>query len=100
MFPDLDSQPAVERNTRQGEHLRGQVNLSPTEPPLTLDELPQEDGYGHYHESASGFAFLQLVKDRLASLPSMSLDFSDYPSPVPEGRLGILPPKSIAYVLL
>lgn len=74
--------------------------VSPAQHNPTLEEPPQEDQYGHYHGSASGFAFLQSVKDRLASLPSMSLDFSDYPLAVPGKRPGILPPKAIADTLV
>ncbi|KAE8370442.1 hypothetical protein BDV27DRAFT_61571 [Aspergillus caelatus] len=44
-----------------------------TEEPLA----PQEDQYGHHHGSASGFAFLRFVRIRLASLPSLSLDYPD-----------------------
>ncbi|KAL4880355.1 fungal-specific transcription factor domain-containing protein [Aspergillus karnatakaensis] len=82
---------------------------SPSQPPQgsllsplssTLEEPPQKDQYGHYHGTASGFAFLQFVKTRLASLPSMSLDFSDYPLGPLGSRPGFLPPKSIADTLL
>jgi hypothetical protein len=62
----------------------------------TPEEPPQKDQYGHFHGSASGFAFLQFAKDRLARLPSMSLNFSDYPLTYSGKLPGILPPKSIA----
>lgn len=73
---------------------------SPAQHNPTLEEPPQEDQYGHYHGSASGFAFLLSVKDRLASLPSMSLDFSDYSLAVPGKRPGILPPKAVADTIM
>ncbi|BCS26908.1 fungal specific transcription factor domain-containing protein [Aspergillus puulaauensis] len=100
------SEPAVDLSTPS--HHSEAPNLSIPEPRTvspaqhnpTLEEPPQEDQYGHYHGSASGFAFLQSVKDRLASLPSMSLDFSDYPLAVPGKRPGILPPKAITDTLV
>lgn len=100
------SEPAVDLSTPS--HHSEAPNLSIPEPRTvspaqhnpTLEEPPQEDQYGHYHGSASGFTFLQSVKDRLASLPSMSLDFSDYPLAVPGKRPGILPPKAIADTLV
>ncbi|KAE8308235.1 fungal-specific transcription factor domain-containing protein [Aspergillus transmontanensis] len=66
----------------------------------TPEEPPQEDQYGHFHGSASGFAFLQLVKARLASLPSMSLNFPDYPLVNSTNSPATLPPKSIADTLI
>ncbi|KAI9035967.1 fungal specific transcription factor domain-containing protein [Aspergillus affinis] len=60
------------------------------------DETPPEDQYGHFHGFATGFAFLQFAKQRLASLPSMPLDFSDYPLTNAGNLPSILPPKSVA----
>lgn len=67
---------------------------------VTLEEPPQEDQYGHFYGSASGLAFLQYAKGRLASLPSMSIDFSDYPLSHSGKLPAILPPKSVADVLV
>ncbi|KAE8358710.1 hypothetical protein BDV27DRAFT_169234 [Aspergillus caelatus] len=73
---------------------------SPQDTQMTPEEPPQEDQYGHFHGSASGFAFLQLVKARLASLPSMSLNFPDYPLLDSTNFPATLPPKSIADTLI
>ncbi|CAG9952617.1 unnamed protein product [Clonostachys rosea f. rosea IK726] len=69
-----------------------------------VDESPpdaslQEDQYGHVHGGASEFAFLQFAKQKLASVPSMSIDFCDYPLTPPAGP-NVMPPKQIADLLL
>uniref|UniRef100_A0A8H7N3U9 Zn(2)-C6 fungal-type domain-containing protein n=1 Tax=Bionectria ochroleuca TaxID=29856 RepID=A0A8H7N3U9_BIOOC len=69
-----------------------------------VDESPpdaslQEDQYGHVHGGASEFAFLQFAKQKLASVPSMSIDFCDYPLTSPAGP-NVMPPKQIADLLL
>ncbi|KAB8216962.1 fungal-specific transcription factor domain-containing protein [Aspergillus novoparasiticus] len=69
---------------------------SPRDARRTPEKPPQEDQYGHFHGSASGFAFLQLVKARLASLPSMSLNFSDYPLVISTKFPATLPPNLLA----
>ncbi|OQV11028.1 Fungal specific transcription factor domain-containing protein [Cladophialophora immunda] len=66
----------------------------------TPEEPVQKDQYGHFHGGASGFVFLHIVKQRLARLPSMSLDFSDYPIAETGKFPSILPPKSIADALV
>ncbi|RSL50706.1 hypothetical protein CEP54_011773 [Fusarium duplospermum] len=37
----------------------------------------QEDQYGHLHGGSSEFAFLHFARQKLSSLPSMSIDFCD-----------------------
>lgn len=72
----------------------GEVPSLPTH--ATPEDPPRQDQYGHFHGSSSGFAFLQLAKERLNNLPSISLDFPDYPL---SSRLSLpvaLPPRSIA----
>ncbi|CAH0031064.1 unnamed protein product, partial [Clonostachys rhizophaga] len=69
-----------------------------------VDESPpdaslQEDQYGHVHGGASEFAFLQFAKQKLASVPSMSIDFCDYPLTAPAGP-SVMPPKQIGDLLL
>jgi hypothetical protein len=83
---------------------RGQLpseveHTSPQDIQRTAEEPPQKAQYGHFHGSASGFAFLQLVRARLASLPSVSLDFPDYPLVNSSNLPSVLPPKSIAETL-
>ncbi|CAH0050452.1 unnamed protein product [Clonostachys solani] len=63
------------------------------------DASLQEDQYGHVHGGASEFAFLQFAKQKLASVPSMSIDFCDYPLTAPAGP-NVMPPKQIADGLL
>jgi hypothetical protein len=60
------------------------------------EQPPQEDQYGHFHGGASGFAFLQFAKQRLANLPSMSLDFQDHPIPESGTFCPVLPPRLVA----
>jgi hypothetical protein len=66
----------------------------------TFEEPPQEDQYGHFHGSASGFAFLQLAKARLACLPPVSLDSPDFPIVNTINLPATLPPKSVADTLI
>ncbi|RWA12862.1 hypothetical protein EKO27_g2237 [Xylaria grammica] len=66
----------------------------------TLDESLQEDQNGHFHGGASEFAFMQLAKQRLASLPAVSIDFSDHPLPHAKSPAPILPPKHITDQLI
>lgn len=62
----------------------------------TPDEPLQRDQYGYFHGGASEFAFLHRAKQKLASLPPMSINFTDYPL-VNSGKLSpILPPKTVA----
>ncbi|KAL0934746.1 fungal specific transcription factor domain protein [Colletotrichum truncatum] len=56
----------------------------------------QEDQYGHFHGGASEFAFLHMAKQKLASLPSMSIHFSDYPLAESGNLPPVLPPKPTA----
>lgn len=63
------------------------------------DASLQEDQYGHMHGGASEFAFLQFAKQKLASVPSMSIDFCDYPLTAPAGP-NVMPPKQIGDLLL
>lgn len=72
------------------------AGISPVHAHITPEDPPQQDQYGHFHGSSSGFAFLQLAKGRLASLQSMSLDFPDYPIVSQSSFPAALPPKSIA----
>ncbi|KAI0474426.1 hypothetical protein F4859DRAFT_92931 [Xylaria cf. heliscus] len=65
-----------------------------------LDESLQEDQNGHIHGGASEFAFMQLAKQRLASLPAVSIDFSDHPLPSSGGLAPVLPPKATADQLI
>ena len=62
----------------------------------TPDEPLQEDQYGHFHGGASGFAFLQFARQRLANLPTTSLQFLDYPIAASGTLPPVLPPKAIA----
>ncbi|KAI0970977.1 fungal-specific transcription factor domain-containing protein [Xylaria arbuscula] len=66
----------------------------------TPDESLQEDQNGHFHGGASEFAFMQLAKKRLASLPAVSIDFSDHPLPKSQSLAPVLPPKSTADQLI
>ncbi|KAF9876938.1 fungal specific transcription factor domain protein [Colletotrichum karsti] len=66
----------------------------------TPDGPLQEDQYGHFHGGASEFAFLHMAKQKLASLPSMSIRFSDYPLAESGDFPPIIPPKHIADKLL
>ncbi|KAF2175850.1 hypothetical protein K469DRAFT_763342 [Zopfia rhizophila CBS 207.26] len=56
----------------------------------------QEGQYGNFHGGASEFAFLHFAKKKLASLPSMSIHFSDYPLAGSGTLPSILPPKPVA----
>ncbi|KAF4967221.1 hypothetical protein FSARC_5200 [Fusarium sarcochroum] len=60
----------------------------------------QEDQYGHLHGGASEFAFLHFAKQKLSSLPSMSIDFCDYPLTGSGSSPCVLPPKAIADELI
>ncbi|KAI1311140.1 fungal-specific transcription factor domain-containing protein [Xylaria venustula] len=66
----------------------------------TPDDSLQEDQNGHFHGGASEFAFMQLAKKRLASLPAVSIDFSDHPLPQSNSLAPVLPPKSTADQLI
>ncbi|KAI0442407.1 fungal-specific transcription factor domain-containing protein [Xylaria telfairii] len=66
----------------------------------TPDETLQEDQNGHIHGGASEFSFMQLAKQRLLSLPAVSIDFSDHPLPHPKFLTPTLPPKATADQLI
>lgn len=59
----------------------------------------QEDQYGHVHGSSSEFTFLQFAKEKLDSVPPMSIDFRDCPLTALAGP-SIMPRKQIADGLL
>ena len=56
----------------------------------------QEDQYGHLHGATSEFAFLHFAKQKLTSLPSMTLEFCDYPLGWGDSLPRVLAPKEIA----
>lgn len=60
----------------------------------------QEDQYGHLHGGSSEFAFLHFARQKLSSLPSMSIDFCDYPLAGSGSLPHVLPPKPIADELI
>lgn len=60
----------------------------------------QEDQYGHLHGGASEFAFLHFARQKLSSLPSMSIDFCDYPLAGSGSLPHVLPPMPIADELI
>ncbi|KAF9883561.1 hypothetical protein FE257_003200 [Aspergillus nanangensis] len=66
----------------------------------THDAPLQQDLYGHVHGSSSVFAFLNIAKQKLTSLPSMSIDFCDYPLFSSRALLQVLPPKEVADQLI
>ncbi|KAE8136458.1 hypothetical protein BDV38DRAFT_293877 [Aspergillus pseudotamarii] len=62
----------------------------------TSDAPLQQDQYGHVHWTSSVFAFLNIAKQKLTSLPSMSIDFCDYPLSSSRALPRVLPPKAVA----
>lgn len=60
------------------------------------DESLQEDLNGHFHGGASEFAFMQLAKQRLSTLPAMSINFADHPLACLGMFPQVLPPKDTA----
>ncbi|KAJ3569374.1 hypothetical protein NPX13_g6111 [Xylaria arbuscula] len=64
------------------------------------DDSLQEDQNGHIHGGASEFSFMHLARQRLASLPAVSIDFSDHPLPNPTSLAPILPPKHVTDQLI
>ncbi|VUC36238.1 unnamed protein product [Clonostachys rosea] len=66
----------------------------------TIEDTVQQDQFGHYHGGTSEFAYLQYTKQKLASIPSMSIYFVDSPFPKLEESDWILPPKPIADELM
>ncbi|KAJ4288899.1 hypothetical protein N0V90_011240 [Kalmusia sp. IMI 367209] len=71
---------------------------SPEIPPTegTPEQQLQEDQYGHIHGGASEFAFLHYTKQKLASLSTVPILFSDYPLAGSDTLPPILPSKVIA----
>ncbi|RSL64123.1 hypothetical protein CEP53_004216 [Fusarium sp. AF-6] len=81
---------------------------APLDPSPNSDEIQgdtptaplQEDQYGHLHGGSSEFAFLHFAIQKLSSLPSMSIDFCDYPLTGSGSLPHVLPPKPIADELI
>ncbi|KPM36781.1 hypothetical protein AK830_g9787 [Neonectria ditissima] len=67
---------------------------------VTSTETLQEDQYGYVHGGASEFAYLQYAKQKLASLPSVSIHFYDSPLERCNDFASILPPKPVSDELM
>ncbi|RSL89026.1 hypothetical protein CEP51_001450 [Fusarium floridanum] len=85
--PALDASldPSPNRDDTQGD--------TPTAP-------LQEDQYGHLHGGSSEFAFLHFARQKLSSLPSMSINFCGYPLTSSRSLPHVLPPKPISDELI
>lgn len=88
--------PGDEFENEDDEDFNNSFQSNKTPPKAPLDE----DQYGHIHGGASVFTFLNITKQKLASLPAMSIDFCDYPLASTPHLPRVLPPKDIANQLV